>query len=64
MSSRSSSASFVRDWLLSTDAVSLVALGFLRYFARMSSVLSTNEIIIINFDYFVCQLLDAIKLDR
>lgn len=38
--SLSSSTSFVRDWLLSTEAVSLAALGFLLYFANMSSVVS------------------------
>lgn len=41
--SLSSSASLVRDWLLSTEAVSLVTLGFLLYFARISSVMSTER---------------------
>jgi hypothetical protein len=40
MKSRSSSTSFVLDCVLSTDAVSLLALGFLLYFANISSVVS------------------------
>lgn len=39
----SSSISFVLDCVLSTEAVSLFVLGFLLYFAKISSVLSVEQ---------------------